>query len=129
MKNYTITADNRRPLKFSGVKLGSNDDSSISEISNELAQVNADWFTRLTLYKTEGGKIVLHSEKIFSARVTQYPQVKDSASSLEVHDSVEAYLASALNKKGEYGRATCALMNNVADNNPELEEHWAESID
>lgn len=128
MKDYILKAVNRRPLKFSGEKLGSNSDSTKSDISHELASIRSDWFTKLTLYRTKSGKIVLESEKIYSA---SYPlqDAEHRETTLELHESIEAYLASALNKKGEYGRATCALMNNVVDTHPELEEHWAESID
>lgn len=128
MKDYILKAVNRQPLKFSGEKLGSNSEQPASEISHELAKTNSEWFTRLTLYRTKGGKVILESDRIYSAAL-EAPAPSGSTKTLELHDSLESYLAAARNNKGDYGRATCVLMNNVIVNHPELEEFWAESID
>ena len=142
MKEYILKADNRRPLKFSGELLGQSDAQTDEEITSSLeqrvkeAQVglasnnppSAD-FLKLWLYKTEGGKIVLHTKRFGYSALPEYTGFNGVQALLEVFEDLDGYIQSAQKKNGTFGYVTTSLMANVVSNHPELEEFWVETID
>lgn len=130
MKDYILNADNRRPLKFSGELLGNTHphsfDSEISDILDEIHHTKTPWM-RLALYRTAGGKIVLHSERFgYSSDPTEDVSAK---SDLDIFDSLKDYIDSTQKKNGAFGVLTVKLLTNCIENYPELAEYWVESID
>lgn len=129
MKDYILKADNRRPLKFSGELLGRSHPHATSDIDailREILHTKTSWM-RLALYRTAGGKIVLHSERFgYSSDPTEDVSAK---SDLDIYDSLKDYIDSTQKKNGAFGVLTVKLLTNCIENYPELAEYWVESID
>ena len=153
MKEFTLTVGNRRPLRFNGEILASTiTDEAFSEkqidskhtVSALLASGNLPnlsgrfecWqpsydpalgFIWLTLFKTEGGNIVLLEER-YSGKLNHKP-----SSSCHVYASIEECVES--NQKGDdgaFGSVTTRLFNIAIENNPndaDLTAAWVQSID
>jgi hypothetical protein len=144
MQKYIIHADKRRPLKFEGVLLGKSTSKSDEELG-KLAVVEAQSlfhtnpkrcqdvaFLRLALYRTKAEKVILET-----VRFGAFMQVDDNydpgdaffpsmpRTSIDVYESLEVYIEAAVKQ----GRVTVALLENVIQNHPELENFWVESID
>ena len=139
MNDYTLYADNRRPLEFSGELLGESSSHSDEEIFSSLRdQVTAistgsnapcaDTI-KLSLYKTKSGNVVLHTQRFGVTDVPHYGGFNGVQSSTDVYECLEDCIQSAQKKKGTFGYVTIALLNNVVSNHPDLEEHWVETID
>jgi len=137
MKKYILKADRRRPLKFDGVILGVTDSNPDEEVFASLEQraseSSAPGFyehTRLTLYRTQGGKIILHTQRFgCSGSVDHVGGFNGIRSDVDVFDSFESYIASLESKNGKYGFLTVDLIAKVIEDHPEFEEFWMESID
>lgn len=138
MKEYTLKADNRRPLKFSGELLGQSDTESEATIKADIvsflerysgAPESAHTHIRLYLYRTKGGNVVLYTQRSYVLNVDSTWKLQAGNGQIDVHESLEAYIESAKKKDNSYGAITVKLLNDVLSNHPELEEFWVETID
>ena len=138
MKEYILKADNRRPLKFSGELLGQSDAHSEAKLKAEVLWAANDhksgyaenWtHTRLYLYRTEGEKYILHTQRFCFLEDDSKWKLEAVSGQIDIHESLEAYVESAKKKNDSYGILTVGLLNNVVSNHPELEEFWVETID
>jgi hypothetical protein len=130
MNSYILKADNRRPLKFSGELLGNTHpkslDFEVSDILDNVGHTQSPWM-RLALYRTAGGKVVLHSERFgYSSDPTGALEVK---SELDTFECIKDYIDSAEKKNGVFGVLTVKLLTNCIENYPELAEYWVDTSD
>ncbi|MGC6505698.1 MAG: hypothetical protein ACON39_03890 [Coraliomargaritaceae bacterium] len=153
MKEYTLTAGNRRPLRFKGDLIASTIDheaftkklvdgkNTIVELlsdgnlpklldrissfipSDDTELVTVTW---LTLFKTEGGSFVLLEERFGGRRAT--PTAK-----CDVYASfAECVEANQKDEEGSFGFLSTQLFNTAIENypeDPELTSAWVQSID
>ena len=138
MKNYLVKSDNRRPMKFNGELLGESSHLTDEEFASSLQEEIKDskWDCppygsdlKLSLYRTESGKIVLHQKRFGYSDVPSIEGFNGVMITAEIFDTLDDYILSTAKKNGSVGRVTTELMNDVISNYPEVEDHWVETID